>query len=135
MKITARFDKAAPPASSARAPARPRDPAGPSCAARNLALAHHLEDLIERGLIADYTAAAQTLGVSQPHLSNLMGLLLLAPDIQAAILLSEMEFGDKELRALARVADWDEQKAQVARRTARPRVRLVGAAEQEPVGS
>ena len=125
MKITARFDKAVPPASSTRAPARPRDPAGPSCAARNLALAHHLEDLIERGLIADYTAAAQALGVSQPHLSNLMGLLLLAPDIQAAILLGEMEFGDKELRALARVADWDEQMAQVRQRPRAGKTHLV----------
>ena len=135
MKITARFEKAAPPASSTRTPARPRDQAGPSCAARNLALAHHLENLIQRGLIADYTAAAQALGVSQPHLSNLMGLLLLGPDVQAAILLGEMEFGDKELRALARIASWEEQKAQVARRTARPKVRLVGDAEHKPAGS
>jgi hypothetical protein len=135
MKITARFDKAAPPASSTRKSARTRDPAGPSFAARNLALAHHLENLIERGLIADYTAAAQALGVSQPHLSNRMGLLLLAPDLQAAILLGEMEFGDKELRALARIASWDEQKAQVARRNAPPRVRLVGAANCEPAGT
>ena len=35
-----------------------------------------------------------------------MGLLLLvAPEIQAAVLLGELQFGDKELRALARIAD------------------------------
>jgi hypothetical protein len=34
-----------------------------------------------------------------------------------------MAFGDKELRVLARIADWGEQKARVAGRTAQPRVR------------
>jgi hypothetical protein len=49
------------------------------------------------------------LGVTQPRLTH----LLLAPEIQAAILLDEMRFGDKELRALARIADRSEQMARV----------------------
>lgn len=37
-----------------------------------------------------------------------MGLLLFASEIQETVLLEELRFGDKELRALARVVDWDE---------------------------
>lgn len=85
----------------------------PSAAARNLALAHHLQRLIDRGVIADYTQAARMLGVSQPRMTHLMGLLLLAPVIQEAILLGTLAPGDKELRELSRVASWDAQAAQI----------------------
>lgn len=102
MKISATFDPRPAPK-----PAAPKPTASP--AARNLALAYHLDRLIERGLVADFTAAARLLGVSQPRLTHLMGLLLLAPEIQEAVLLEELKFGDKELRALARVPEWDEQ--------------------------
>jgi hypothetical protein len=123
VKITAKFDRSSPPAEhAAPAPPRsgpPRAPTDPSTssAARNLALAHHIDRLIERGLVADFTAAARMLGVSQPRLTHLMGLLLLAPEIQTAVLFDELRFGDKELRVLARTADWREQTAYVARRT------------------
>ena len=72
-------------------------------------MAHHIERLIERGLIADYTQAARMLGVSQPRMTHLMGLLLLAPAIQEAILVGEAAPKDKELRELARVAEWEGQ--------------------------
>ena len=77
-----------------------------SPAARNLAMAHHLERLIDRGLIADYTQAARMLGVSQPRLTHLMSLLLLAPSIQEEILLGTRVLKDKQLRELARIPDW-----------------------------
>jgi hypothetical protein len=41
------------------------------------------------------------LQVSQSRLTHLMALRLLCPDVQQAILLDEVRFGDKELRALA----------------------------------
>lgn len=37
---------------------RQESAASPSPAARNLALAHHIDRLVERGVIADYTRAA-----------------------------------------------------------------------------
>ncbi|HEX5050433.1 MAG TPA: hypothetical protein VFZ65_01545 [Planctomycetota bacterium] len=121
MNIKATFDE------QSSAPAKPAlargAPGAPSCAARNLALAYKIDDLIERGLIADYSAAARLLQVSQPRLTHLMALRLLAPGIQEAILFGDLTFGDKELRALARVADWDQQKVVVAARTASPRRR------------
>ncbi len=47
-------------------------PTNISPAARNLALAHHIERLVDRGLIPDYSAAAYMLGVSQPRMTMLM---------------------------------------------------------------
>jgi len=81
----------------------------PPSAARNLALAHHLAQLIDQGLVADYTAAARMLGVSQPRLTHLMSLLLLAPQIQDDILAGTIAPPDKKLRELARIAEWREQ--------------------------
>ena len=49
------------------------------------------------------------LGVSQPRMTHLMGLVLLAPAIQEAILVGEIAPKDKELRELARVAEWAKQ--------------------------
>lgn len=83
----------------------------PSPAARNLALAHYVERLIERGVIADYTQAARMLGVSQPRMTHLMALTLLAPGIQEAILMGETLARDKELRGLARILEWDAQQS------------------------
>lgn len=121
MKLTAKFEppaqKPAPrqPTPTPRPALRSEIPP-PSSAAKNLATAYHIQRLIDRGLIADYTAAAKMLGVSQPRLTHLMGLLLLAPEIQAAILLGEMTFGDKELRCLARIGNWSDQMACVRQR-------------------
>jgi len=118
MKLCGRFERkkkrADRPAQSAPTePARWRaknDAApAPSPAARNLALAHHIERLIERGVIVDYTQAARMLSVSQPRMTHVMSLLLLAPAIQEAILLCEIAPKDKALRALARVAEWEVQ--------------------------
>ena len=85
----------------------------PSPAARNLALAHHIERLIERGVITDYTQAARILGVSQPRITRLMGLMLVAPAIQEAILLGKVAPKDKELRVLARLPAWQAQGASI----------------------
>ena len=122
MRLTAKFDGGTREAqtaatTTATTTVRPRqendgEPA-PSPAARNLALAHHIERLIGRGVIADYTQAARMLGVSQPRMTHLMGLLLLAPAIQEAILLCETAPEDKELRGLARTAKWDAQESWV----------------------
>jgi hypothetical protein len=120
VKLRAKFEPDPPqankPSSPTPAPRRGTDQGDPttSSAARNLALAYHLDSLIERGLVADYTAAAKLLGVSQPRLTHLMSLMLLAPTIQEAILAGTIAPGDKALRRLARVAEWREQLALLA---------------------
>jgi len=101
MKLRAKFESAPP----APAP-KPCTVSTVPAAARNLALAHHLAQLIDKGLVADYTAAARLLGVSQPRLTHLMSLLLLAPQIQDAILAGTIVPADKKLRELARIAEW-----------------------------
>jgi hypothetical protein len=95
---------------------RPATETSASPAARNLALAHYLARLIDQGLIGDYTAAARLLGVSQPRLTHLMGLLLLAPVLQEQILLGTLAPGDKLLRRLTRIADWRDQIAALSTR-------------------
>ena len=65
--------------------------------------------MIEQGLNADYSTAARLLGVSQPRLTHLMSLRLLAPTIQEAILTGTVAPPDKKLRRLARIAEWPEQ--------------------------
>jgi hypothetical protein len=119
VKLRAKFEPDPPlaqkPSSPTPTPRRgDQGDSSASPAARNLALAYHLDGLIERGLVADYTAAAKLLGVSQPRLTHLMGLLLLAPTIQEAILAGTIAPGDKALRRLARVAEWREQLAMLA---------------------
>jgi hypothetical protein len=115
MKLTAKFQHS--PATKSTPETTPTKATGgmdASPAARNLALAYHLDGLIERGLVVDYSAAAKLLGVSQPRLTHLMSLLLLAPTIQEAILAGTVTPGDKQLRKLARVAEWREQIAGLA---------------------
>lgn len=104
MKLRAKFENG-PPTPAPKPPKKSSD----SAATRNLALAHHLAQLIDKGLVADYTAAARMLGVSQPRLTHLMSLLLLAPQIQDAILSGSITPPDKKLRELARIAEWREQ--------------------------
>lgn len=86
-----------------------------SPAARNLALAHRLAQIIDKGLIADYTAAAKLLGVSQPRLTHLMALTLLAPQVQEAILAGTVALTDKQLRRLSRMPLWSDQLAAISR--------------------
>ena len=116
MKLRAKFEaRASTTATPAPAPAPappppiPDDDPQTTPAARNLALAQYLQRMIERGLISDSTQAARMLSVSQPRITHLMGLLLLSPAIQEEILLGRIAPSDKELRRMARVADWAEQ--------------------------
>jgi hypothetical protein len=53
---------------------------------RLLALALRLDRLVRTGEIADYATLARLGHVSQARVSQILGLLLLAPDIQEALL-------------------------------------------------
>ncbi len=115
MKLRASFDRRpVPPPRPEPAPETVQPQTGPRVtpAARNLALAHYLERMIDRGMIADYAQAARMLGVSQPRVTHLMSLLLLSPTIQEEVLMGRIAPGDKELRRMARVAEWRQQDSQ-----------------------
>lgn len=53
---------------------------------RLMALAHHLERLVVTGVVKDYAELARLGHVSRARISQIMNLLLLAPDIQEEIL-------------------------------------------------
>lgn len=96
------------------APAAPDPGAAPhpqpaSRAARQLALAHHVERLIEGGVLDDYAHAARVLGVTSARLTQVMNLLLLAPQIQEQVLLGELRGTERRLRGAVREPVWARQ--------------------------
>jgi hypothetical protein len=82
-----------------------------------MALAIRMEDLIRAGGIADYSALAQLGHVSRARITQIMNLLLLAPDVQEQILflgiggVAHERFRLAELQPIARVLVWAQQRA------------------------
>jgi hypothetical protein len=83
---------------------------------RLLALAHHFERLVVTGVVKDYAELARLGNVSRARITQIMNLLLLAPDIQEAILfLPKTIMGHdpiklKHLQAVALEMDWGRQR-------------------------
>lgn len=97
-------------------PDRPEPVRRPAKVARQLALAHHLQAAIDRGAIADRADVARKLGLTRARVTQLLDLLLLAPDLQAAVLAMETVDGtepmaERTLRAVAHAGTWMEQRA------------------------
>lgn len=82
---------------------------------RLMALAIRFDDLIRKGAVADYAGLARLGHVTRARITQIMNLLMLAPDIQEAILfLPSVELGDDplhmwQLQAVALTADWKKQ--------------------------
>ncbi len=101
---------------SENAPApKPESVRRPAKVARMLALAHHLQSAIDRGLVADRAAVARKLGLTRARVTQLLDLLLLAPDLQVAVLALEAVDGaeplaERTLRAAAHAGNWVEQR-------------------------
>ena len=93
------------------APVAPPVPTAPTAIARRIALAHHIEALIEHGALRDLADAARRLGVTPARITQVADLALLAPDLQAAVLLGRCEPRDRHLRAVGRHALWTDQRA------------------------
>ena len=85
----------------------------PTRAARMLALAHHIERRIDAGAIPDYATAARSLGVTRARLTQLMNLLLLAPEIQERIATGAVIIGERALRLAVGEPAWVTQLAAV----------------------
>jgi hypothetical protein len=97
-------------------PPTPEPVRRPAKVARMLALAHHLQGAIDRGLVADRAAVARKLGLTRARVTQLLDLLLLAPDLQAAVLAMEAVDGaepmaERTLRAVVHAGTWAEQRA------------------------
>lgn len=88
----------------------------PAKVARMLALAHHLQRAIDQGLVADRAAIARNLGQTRARITQLLDLLLLAPDLQDRVLALESLDGvepvtERILRVVAHAETWVEQRA------------------------
>lgn len=97
--------------SEARTPVR-----RPAKVARMLALAHHLQRAIDQGLVADRAAIARNLGQTRARITQLLDLLLLAPDLQDRVLALESLDGvepvtERILRVVSHAETWVEQRA------------------------
>lgn len=98
----------------------PRPPASPvqrvPRIARLMALAIRFDDLLRSGQVADVTTLARLSHVTQPRMTQILALNLLAPDIQEELLhLPPTEVGkdpihEKLLRPLAAETDWQRQR-------------------------
>lgn len=84
--------------------------------ARLMALAIRFDDLIRTGEVADYAELARLAHVTRARITQIMNLLMLAPDIQEAILfLPRVERGRDpvhlgQLQPIALVPDWRRQR-------------------------
>jgi len=99
------------------APERPQLPPGRvSRLARLMALAIKLDGLVRRGIVRDYAALARLGHVSRARITQIMNLLLLAPDIQEQLLfLPETPRGRdpihlRQLQPIALLPDWNDQR-------------------------
>jgi len=97
-------------------PDKPEPVRRPAKVARQLALAHHLQAAIERGLVADQAALARKLGLTRARVTQLFDLLMLAADLQEHVLALEAVDGaepmaERTLREVAHAGTWAEQRA------------------------
>jgi hypothetical protein len=84
--------------------------------ARLMALAIKFQDMVDRGEVRDYADIARLGFVTRARLTQIMNLLLLAPDIQEELLglPSDHATGkpvvERHIRRVAAVIDWVEQR-------------------------
>ena len=83
--------------------------------ARLLALAHRIDGMIRSGEIRNWAEAARLVGVTRARMTQIANLLLLAPDVQEAILnlphvvKGQDQITEHALRSIASHSDWQEQ--------------------------
>jgi hypothetical protein len=108
-------DEAPPPSSRTRV----------ARAAYALALAHAFEERLARGLAGDLADLACQTGLSRARVTQLVDLLLLAPDLQEEVLFrvegpGERPLTERGLREVVRALDWGEQRRRFRALLGRP---------------
>jgi hypothetical protein len=84
---------------------------------RLMALAIRLDELLRSGQVADITELARLGHVTQPRMSQILNLTLLAPDIQEKLLFlprvteGKAAINEKMLRSVAAEIDWETQRS------------------------
>ncbi len=83
--------------------------------ARMLALAHRIDGMIRTGELKDLADAARAIGVTRARITQITNLLLLAPEIQEAILVlppvtnGRDPVSERALRRIVAEPDWNRQ--------------------------
>lgn len=122
--ITGAFRRVTGPRGAVRFTDQPTPPAGPTTrparAARMLAVAHALSAMLAKDRAPSRAELAKALQMSEARLSQLLDLVLLAPDIQEELLFLELPPGrdrlpERALRSVVRALDWPEQRRRFAR--------------------
>ena len=97
-------------------PSPPPEPVRrPARVAVMLALAHKIQDAIDRGVVRDRAEVARRLGLTRARVTQIMDLTLLAPDLQGQLLEVESLDGveplhERAVRHLFRSPIWAEQR-------------------------
>jgi hypothetical protein len=78
--------------------------------ARLLALAIKFQAMVERGEVRDYADLARLGYVTRARLTQIMNLLLLAPDLQEQLLFSVTTVEERRLRNVVKLVEWREQR-------------------------
>ncbi len=105
----------APDDGPAAPPLRPAPPRLPKIT-RLLVLGHHFERLVRDGIVEDYASLARLTSLSKTRVTQLVNLTLLAPYIQAEILMLDEDTGvryptfERQLRELTALSEWNEQR-------------------------
>jgi len=74
--------------------------------ARMLALAHHIEALIESGELRDYAHAARLLGITRARMTQIVNLRFLPIALQEDVLLGRVKSSERALRAALKEPVW-----------------------------
>lgn len=88
--------------------------------AKLMGLAIRCDQLLRSGAVSDASALARLVKVSQPRMTQILNLTLLAPDIQARLLFLEPveegkpEVNEKGLRQVCAEVDWGQQRNRLA---------------------
>jgi hypothetical protein len=83
---------------------------------RLMALAIHMQELVDRGEVADYADLARLAHVTRARITQIMNLNHLAPDIQEDLLNLPLSDGGRDqirermLRSIAAIPDWGKQR-------------------------
>jgi len=83
---------------------------------RLMALAIKFQDMVDRGEVRDYADLARLGYVTRARLTQIMNLMLLAPDIQECILFGPRSIGsEKTVRKVCTKVHWPDQRSQFGR--------------------
>ena len=91
--------------------------------ARLLALAIKFQAMVERGEVRDYADLARLGYVTRARLTQIMNLLLLAPDLQEQLLFAPTAVEERHLRNVVKLVEWREQRKCFTLAPGRPETR------------